>query len=100
MGAEAAIDAVQVASAWPVNEAAALFGESASRVVVSVAADLVTEVLQCAASRKVPAQVIGETGGNRLRVSVGGRPAVDVAVRDAESTWNGAIGRYFARRVA
>jgi phosphoribosylformylglycinamidine synthase subunit PurL len=100
MGAEASIDAVQVASAGPVNEAAALFGESASRVVVSVAPDLVTEVLQRSASRKVPAQVIGETGGNRLRVSVGGRPAVDVAVRDTESTWNGAIERYFARRVA
>ena len=57
------------------NDAAALFGESASRVVVSAPPDDVTEVLERAAAAGVPARVIGETGGNRLRIAVGGRDA-------------------------
>ena len=39
-----------------VNEAAALFGESASRVVVSASPDAVAEVLQGAAAAGVPAE--------------------------------------------
>ena len=55
------------------NDAAALFGESASRVIVSVASDDVAEVLELAAAAGVPARVIGQTGGNRLRIAIGGR---------------------------
>ena len=83
-----------------VNHAAALFGESASRVVVSTAPDRVTEVLQRAAAAGVPARVIGETGGNRLRMAVGGRVVVDVSVDEAERVWSTAIETRFARRVA
>ena len=48
----------------------------------------------------MPARVIGETGGNLLRVSVDGHNAVDVPVADAERVWSGTIEEYFARRVA
>jgi phosphoribosylformylglycinamidine synthase len=80
--------------------AAALFGESASRVIVSAAPDNVTEILQHAAKANVPARVIGETGGNRLRIAVAGTIEVDVAVDQAEQAWSGAIGRIFTRKVA
>ena len=83
-----------------VNEAAALFGESASRVLVSVTPELVTEVLQAAAGAGVPARVVGETGGNLLRIAVGGRLVVDVPVSDAERVWSSTIEQSFARRVA
>jgi len=79
---------------------AALFGESASRVVIAAASDDVTTVLERAAAANVPAHVIGETGGNRVRISVAGETAIDVSVDDAERVWSTAIEKYFAKRVA
>jgi phosphoribosylformylglycinamidine synthase len=99
-GAEASIDGVKVSRDPRVNDAAALFGESASRVVVSATPDDVTEVLQRAAAAQVPARVIGETGGNRLRIAVAGRSVIDVSVDEAERVWSTAIDRCFVKRVA
>jgi phosphoribosylformylglycinamidine synthase subunit PurL len=100
VGAELSLDAVTVARNAEVNAAAALFGESASRAIVSIAPDVVTEVLERAAAAGVPARVIGETGGNRLRISVGGAVAVDQSLDAAERVWSTAIDQYFAKRVA
>jgi phosphoribosylformylglycinamidine synthase II len=99
-GAEVSIDAVSVSRATVTNEAAALFGESASRVVVSTTSDNVADVLQRAAAAHVPARVIGETGGNRLRIAVAGALVVDVAVDEAERIWSTVIERVFARKAA
>src|SRR4051812_29018476 len=100
IGAELSLDAVTVARNPQVIAAAALFGESASRAIVSIAPDVVTEVLQRAAAAGVPARVLGETGGNRLRISVGGAVAVDESLDTAERVWSTAIDQYFAKRVA
>ena len=100
IGAEVALEGGSFARDNAVNEAAALFGESASRVLVSTAQSRVTEVLQSAAASGVPARVIGETGGNRIRVSVAGRSVLDVSVDEAERVWAGTIGTYFAKRIA
>jgi phosphoribosylformylglycinamidine synthase II len=100
MGAEIAIDGVEPARDAGVNVAAAVFGESASRVVVSVVPDQLTAVLQHAAAAGVPARVIGQTGGNRLRIAVAGTIVIDQSVDDAERVWASAIDRYFERRVA
>ncbi len=100
IGAEVSLEPVAVAGHPSLSDAATLFGESASRVVVSVQADRTTEVLQLAAAKGVPARVIGETGGNRLRVSVGGRAQIDVDVSDIERVWTTAIERRFTKRVA
>jgi phosphoribosylformylglycinamidine synthase len=100
VGCEVSIEAVTVARDGRMNDAAALFGESPSRVVVSVTADNLTDLLSRAAAANVPASVIGETGGNRLRFSVAGRVVVDVPVSDVERLWSTAIERHFAKRVA
>ena len=77
---------------------AALFGESASTVLVSVAPDERDAVLGAARAAGVPAAVIGETGGDRIRISVDGALAVDRAVREAETAWATEIERRMARR--
>ena len=100
MGAEIAVGAVRVAADASVNVAAALFGESASRVIVSVSPDDVTTVLERASAARVPAQVIGQTGGNLLRIAVDGDTRIDVTVDEAERRWATAIEQYFAKRVA
>ena len=83
--------------ASPIGVAATLFGESASRVVVSVAESDRTGFLQLAAEHGVPALVVGATGGSRIRVAIAGSPALDVALDEAEALWSGSLGGYFAR---
>jgi phosphoribosylformylglycinamidine synthase len=74
---------------WSVN--ATLFGESASRIVVSVAADRLEDVLSAAAAVDVSATEIGQTGGDRIQIAVDGKPAIDIAVATAEQAWSTAI---------
>ena len=74
-------------------EVATLFGESASRVVLSVSEGGVAQVLDAAARAGVPARVIGRTGGADIRIDVAGRTAICMPVADAEQTWSTAIER-------
>jgi phosphoribosylformylglycinamidine synthase len=66
---------------------ATLFGESASRVVVSTDGDRLEALLAAAVSAGVSANVIGSTGGDRIQIVVDGLEALDVAVADAEEAW-------------
>ena len=100
IGAEVSVAAEQVARDPRVNTAAALFGESASRVVISAVPEDVTRILERAAAARVPARVVGQTGGNRLRVAAGGEMVIDLSVDEAERAWSTAIERYFVKRVA
>ena len=58
------------------------------------------QVEASAAGAGVPARVIGETGGNRLRIAVAGAVEIDIAVDEAERAWSDTIERLFARKVA
>src|SRR5207302_1048385 len=78
----------------------ALFGESARRVLVSVAVDGVSRVRDRAAAAGVPARVVGRTGGSRLRIVVAGQLAIDMSIDEAERAWSSAVERYFQKRVA
>jgi phosphoribosylformylglycinamidine synthase len=100
IGAEISIDQAIVSQDAAMNRMAALFSESASRVVVSTTVGTVTDVLERAAAAGVPARVVGRTGGNLLRMAVGGHVAIDLPVDEAERVWEGAMERYFQRRVA
>jgi phosphoribosylformylglycinamidine synthase len=100
IGAEVSLAPADVSEDSAVNLAAALFGESASRILISVTPDCLTEVLQRAALAGVPATVVGETGGNRLRLAVGGRLAIDVAIDEAERRWATAIALRFGTKAA
>ena len=100
IGAGASIDAVTVARDAGVNRAAALYGESASRIIVSAAEERVAAILERAAAAGVPARVIGRTGGQSVRIAVGGETAIDIPIEEAERAWSAAIERYFTKRVA
>ena len=100
LGVEVSIAETDVSSNVSLNRAAALFGESASRVVVSVSPARLADVLARAASAGVPARAIGEVGGSALRISVAGKTAIDMPVGDAERAWSTVIERHFAKRVA
>jgi hypothetical protein len=52
---------------------------------------------QMAEASGVPMTVLGKTGGDRVRITVSGQPAIDVELGDAEAAWSGAIGKRFTR---
>jgi phosphoribosylformylglycinamidine synthase len=74
-----AVDGCTPAEAW--------FSESASRVVVAADPDAVAAVLARAQVAGVPAVVIGEAGGDRLRAT----GAFDVGLAEAHAAWRDAI---------
>src|SRR3954464_630256 len=76
VGADVSIDSVDVSGHPDMNRAAALFGETASRVVVSTSPDGADEELKRAQRAGIPATIIGRTGGDLLRIAVGGHVAV------------------------
>ena len=98
-GCDIRVDAV-APSTRGFGDIATLFGESASRVVASVAPGHVDELFALARAENVPAVVIGRVGGDRVCVSIEGRPVIDEPLHDAEQIWANAIGRYFDRAVA
>jgi phosphoribosylformylglycinamidine (FGAM) synthase-like enzyme len=82
------------------GDIATLFGEAASRVVVSVAPEREHQFMAQAAAAGVPATVIGRVGGNHIRLSIDGRIAVDEALKVAEQIWSTAIDTYFESKKA
>lgn len=68
-----------------------LFGESQSRVVVSVAPDKADALRELAARENVPVEIIGKTGGDALTVSIDGRKAIHLPVTQMKEAWREAI---------
>ena len=89
-GVEVALAGVATpTAAW--RNVATLFGESASRVVVSVSPDRVESLLSMAAAAKLPAAQIGIVGGDRIRVSVEGERVLDEPLAATELVWSTAL---------
>lgn len=81
----------------PWQAVATVFGESASRVVVSVRPGQLDALLARARERGVPAAVIGTTGGSRITIAVGGSVVIDVSRAQAEQAWATAIEQRMGR---
>jgi phosphoribosylformylglycinamidine (FGAM) synthase-like enzyme len=99
LGVEADLAAVADAPAT-YRDAAPLFSESASRVVVSVAPGQLAALLAMATAAGVPAKQIGRVGGNRIQIAIEGRAVINELVADAERLWATAIESWFEQRRA
>ncbi len=92
-GVGAAVDVP--AAAGPGLEAfgvsATLFGESASRAIVSVEPARLAEFMAAASGAGVPAARIGRTGGTAIRIAVDGRVEIDCALAEAEARWGDSL---------
>ena len=75
---------------------ALLFGESPSRIVVSVEPGAVARVEAIASELGVACTRIGTVVGDRLRISVRGETAIDRSVLDLERAWRSQIGAKMA----
>ena len=97
-GVDVDVAAVAASAEW--RDVATLFGESASRVVVSVSPERVGALLSMAAAAKLPAAQIGIVGGERIRIAVEGERVLDEPLAAAELVWSTALEEYFERRRA
>ncbi len=68
-----------------------LFGEDASRILVSCDAGKVGGIQEVAGKLGVVAEVIGETGSDRVEILVDGDVVVSVAVADLSGDYEGAL---------
>jgi phosphoribosylformylglycinamidine synthase len=97
----ASVDVAGAASDGGVDRlTATLFGESTSRVLVSVAPDESASVLAAAKLAGVPAAVIGRTGDRAIRIAVDGTKVIECSVLEAEARWSAALGNWLDSRVA
>ncbi|WP_342479636.1 phosphoribosylformylglycinamidine synthase subunit PurL [Paenibacillus sp. FSL F4-0097] len=69
----------------------ALFSESQSRIVLTVAPERAEELKAAIAASGVPVEIIGTVGGDRLRVNLDGVSALDEAVAELKFVWEDAI---------
>lgn len=74
---------------------ALLFGESASRIILSLSEDKLRDLKSIAEAKGVPLTVIGKVGGDRLKIRFtvhGSRfTGIDLPIRDLEDRWRNAI---------
>ena len=68
-----------------------LFGEDASRIVLSCDPAKVPGIQQVATKHAIAAEVIGETGSDRLEISIDGKVAVSAAVSELVEKYEGAL---------
>ena len=80
--------------------AATLFGESASRAIVTVRPANRQVLMEMATSVGVPAVAIGRTGGSAIRIAIAGEIAIECALSEAELIWQTSLERHFAGRAA
>jgi phosphoribosylformylglycinamidine synthase len=96
--------AVSIPGITPVDRtdrlAATLFGESATRVIVTVAAGDLQTVLSAAARADVPAARIGRTGGHAVRIAVDDHVVIDLGVSEAEARWNAVLSNWLDGQAA
>jgi phosphoribosylformylglycinamidine synthase subunit PurL len=69
------------------SQAALLFAETPSRIVVSVADENLEKVLEIASAQNISATVIGRTGGNMLKIAVNGEIIINRTVAEVEKVW-------------
>ncbi|HEX5734861.1 MAG TPA: phosphoribosylformylglycinamidine synthase subunit PurL [Blastocatellia bacterium] len=73
------------------SQAALLFAETPSRMLLSAVDGKVDQILKAATEANVRAAVIGRTGGDRIRISVNGEPVIDRTVMEVEYQWRNAL---------
>lgn len=76
---------------------ALLFGESQSRILLSVFEEDGKNILALADKQNVAAEIIGETGGDRIIFRHNNQTVCDIPVKKAFQIWKKAIPDYFSQ---
>jgi phosphoribosylformylglycinamidine synthase len=76
---------------------ALLFGESPSRIVLSVHPGCVESIIAIANSEGVPCSLIGDVRGDRLIIALDGEPLIDQSVIALEECYRGSLPTHLER---
>jgi phosphoribosylformylglycinamidine synthase len=68
-----------------------LFGETQSRILVTVEQNSLEDLLETAGQLGVPAAVLGRVEGDRLEISVDGQELIGLSVKELETNWREAL---------
>ena len=77
---------------------ALVFGETQSRIVVSVEDKNLDKLLRLAEKKNVVAKALGKTGGRNLVIRHRGRTLIDIPVDKAYTAWKNAFPEYFRKK--
>jgi phosphoribosylformylglycinamidine synthase len=76
---------VEIQSDW--SNAACLFGESPSRIIISFDESSLPRIEEIAREANCPLTLIGRTGGSDLRISINEREVVSLPTSELETVW-------------
>jgi phosphoribosylformylglycinamidine synthase len=68
-----------------------LFGEDASRIIVTCDPAHLSRIKQVAGEYEISADVLGETAGDRVEVVIGSQPAISASVEELRAAYEGAL---------
>ena len=78
------------------SAAAMLFSESPSRIILSFPASARAAVESLVESEQCPFAVIGQVGGNRLRITLDDEEAISIAAGELENAWRTSLAKNLA----
>jgi phosphoribosylformylglycinamidine synthase len=100
-GIGAQIDVARAAADGGIDmTAATLFGESASRVIMSVDPSMTSTVLAKAGEAGIPAARIGTTGGAMIEIAIDGQSTIRCSLVEGETRWATSLANLVAGRAA
>jgi phosphoribosylformylglycinamidine synthase subunit PurL len=70
-----------------------LFGEDASRVVISCDPARLPRIQQLSADFGLFAEVLGDTGGDRVEITIDGQQVVSASISELDESYEGALER-------
>jgi phosphoribosylformylglycinamidine synthase len=82
------------------DAAALLFGESPSRIILSLKPEHVERVKKIAEENGVICSLIGEAGGDQLNITCDGEMLIEASVASLEDLWRGALPSHLDRPLA
>jgi len=68
-----------------------LFGEDASRVIISCDPANLARIQQAAEEYEIAADMLGETSGDRVEIAIDGKPVVSASVDELRGAYEGAL---------
>jgi phosphoribosylformylglycinamidine synthase len=90
IGAE--LDASEVATA-SLAASSVLYSESPSRIILSFPRSSLALVEDLASRANCPITVLGQVGGDRLRIRIGAEEVISAAVSELENVWRGSLAK-------
>ncbi len=92
-GMGASVDLPAEATDFTPRPDAALFGERQTRVIISAKPENAPAIQQLAEADGLASYVIGETGGERVRIALNGQEQVNLPITECLSAYEGALLR-------